>query len=306
MKGYLFVISLLVTLFTNPLQAQDIPLTQKAAGLCQSGDLIGAREVIDKAITTAEQDHPYCWYVKGYIHKEIYKLIEKQDIYSENRDEAVSAIRKSIELDKESEYANFNNKALEYLSKSYYNDALTLIKSFETSDEAVIFAYYDTFKELMGLADPFFTYATFDKDFNSALAVAYETQYYKDNNDKTLINKAIAYYNNVLTIDPLDYTANFNTAIDYYNQGVYKVKRIDYNTDIVELMMIQDECVKLFKQSLPYMLKAYDQTPERRETLIALMAIYRALNDYDRSEFFEETLERLIREGKIPPHSSGK
>jgi tetratricopeptide (TPR) repeat protein len=301
MKGFHFILSfvILVTVFTA--QAQEIPLTNKAASLCQSGDLIGAREVSDQALAGDEALHPYAWYVKGYIHKEIYKLIEKQSLYSTNRIDAVSAIKKSLSLDSDGLYREFNSKALDFLGVSYYNDALLLIESFDADDNELIFSYYDTFKELMVLSDPFYDFTQFDLDFNKAIAGSYEKLFYTDVQQKELVQQAIRYYGLALQINPEDYTSNFNTAIDLYNQGVYKVRLIDYDTEIVELLMIQDDCIKLFKRALPFMLKAHEQTPERRETLVALMAIYRALNDYERSEYFQETLATLIKSGKISP-----
>ncbi|MFT5183852.1 MAG: tetratricopeptide (TPR) repeat protein [Flavobacteriales bacterium] len=299
MKGSKLILFLVILVASFVAKAQDIPLTNKAASLCQSGDLIGARAVVDQALASAEAQHPYTWYVKGYIHKEIYKLIEKQSLHSTNRLNAVVAIKKSMDLDTEGVYRNFNSKALDFLGISFYNDALLLIESFDSDDNEIIFNYYNSFKELMVLSEPFYDFSQFDLDFYKAIAGSYEKIFYHDVEQKDNVQDAIHYYSLALEIDPEDYTSNFNTAIDLYNQGVYKVRLIDYDTEIVELLMIQDECIKLFKQSLPFMLKAHEQTPERRETLVALMAIYRALNDYERSDYFQETLENLIKSGKI-------
>lgn len=301
MKGSKLLLFLVILVVSFVAKGQDIPLTNKAASLCQSGDLIGAREVADQALSGEEAAHPYAWYVKGYIHKEIYKLIEKQSLYSTNRLEAVTAIKKSLELDSDGVYRTFNSKALDFLGISFYNDALLLIESFDSNENDLIFDYYNSFKELMVLSEPFYDFSQFDLDFNKAIAGSYEKIFYQDVQQKTNVQDAIHYYSLALEIDPDDYTSNFNTAIDLYNLGVYKVRLIDYDTEIVELLMIQDECIKLFKQSLPFMLKAHEQTPERRETLVALMAIYRALNDYERSDYFRETLENLIKSGKISP-----
>jgi hypothetical protein len=100
-------------------------------------------------------------------------------------------------------------------------------------------------------------------------------------------------------MDPKDYQANYNIAINYYNQGAYKIRQVNYNTEIYELIMIQDESVKLFKQSLPYMLEAHSQRPNRKETLKGLMAIYRSLSDEQKSNQYKNRLEELIKSGEI-------
>ncbi|MCB0803891.1 MAG: hypothetical protein KDB74_12400, partial [Flavobacteriales bacterium] len=64
------------------------------------------------------------------------------------------------------------------------------------------------------------------------------------------------------------------------------------------LTIIQDEIIVLFRKSLPYMKKAYDLNPTRKETLIGLQGIYFSLNDMPKSELFKKELEMLEGSGK--------
>jgi hypothetical protein len=54
---------------------------------------------------------------------------------------------------------------------------------------------------------------------------------------------------------------------------------------------IQDQCVVIFKQSLPYMLKAFELNPTRCDVLEGLAGIYFALNDLAKSNEFKKKAE---------------
>jgi tetratricopeptide (TPR) repeat protein len=98
-------------------------------------------------------------------------------------------------------------------------------------------------------------------------------------------------------MDPNNISANYNLGIIYYNEGVEIVNNMDYSLDLFELNAVQDKIIELFKESLPYMTKAYELNPKRRETLIGLQGIYFSLNDIEKSEAFKQELEALDNEG---------
>lgn len=286
--------------------SQPGPLAIKAAKLADSGDLIGAQKVIDKALETEEAEDAWTWYVKGFIHKEIFVEIEKGSIYSENREEAVSAIKHAKELDSEGRYADDTFKALQFIAKTYFNHALDQYNTLDPEIMSTSEGYFLKFKEVYKAADPLFDITQNTVDYYKGLGQAYEELSTMRSNDEQYINAAIRYYKLALALSPEDYHANYNTATNFYNQAVNRIQKINHQTEIFELLLIQEECVQLFKQSLPYMLKAHKQKPKRKETLKGLMAIYRAMNEYETSDQYKETLADLIRAGELESESNEK
>ena len=68
---------------------------------------------------------------------------------------------------------------------------------------------------------------------------------------------------------------------------------MDYGLDLLELTMMQDQLFDIFRTSLPFMKKAYDLNPKRRETMIGLEGIYFSMNDVEKSELFKKKIEDL-------------
>jgi tetratricopeptide (TPR) repeat protein len=110
------------------------------------------------------------------------------------------------------------------------------------------------------------------------------------------LDKAQKVYEEVLELDSNNVSANYNIGIIFYNQGVEIVNNMDYSLDLEQLNNVQDRIIELFKKSLPYMKKAYDLNPKRKETLIGLQGIYFSLNDIPKSEAYKKELEELEQE----------
>lgn len=108
----------------------------QAAQYCQEGMYEKAEEAIALAIASeAEKDALYTWYVKGFIHNEIYKARESTNTHSKHRDIAVEAFLKSKEMATGQPDIYNNNSALKYLANTYYNDAITTAGTFNLENE---------------------------------------------------------------------------------------------------------------------------------------------------------------------------
>ena len=107
------------------------------------------------------------------------------------------------------------------------------------------------------------------------------------------MEKIEALYLEVLAMDSNNVSANYNLGILYYNQAVAIIEHMDYDMALVKLYEIQEECINLFLKSLPYMRKAYELNPTRKETLIGLSGIYFSLNEIEMSEQYKQELEDL-------------
>ena len=101
----------------------------------------------------------------------------------------------------------------------------------------------------------------------------------------------------MLILEPNNISANYNMGIIYYNQAVSLImNKLDYDFDLATLNDIQDEALNWFKKSLPYMEKAYQLNPRRKETLIGLSGIYYSLHDNDKSQQFQKLSQDLDKQ----------
>jgi tetratricopeptide (TPR) repeat protein len=138
-----------------------------------------------------------------------------------------------------------------------------------------------------------------DIDFKLALATLYNWQQPTDSTfDTGIADKAIALYQEVLSLDPNNPSANYNLGILYYNKAANTINGLDYDTplDVAEKKM--DECVDLFLKALPYMQKAYDLNWRRKDVLEGLVGIYYGLNDDEKHEKYKQELAALKNSNK--------
>lgn len=275
--------------------------TQEAVRRYQEGDLMAARTSILEALQSPiEQTDPFTWYVKGFLFKEIYKQIDKGDPRSESREIAVQAILQSMDLDASGRQAEDNQKALSFLAISYYNDAVMLTRNLGPGSLDEPERYYNRYKELNSVVNPEKDYRLQDAEFYKNMARACRIIYDRAPLENLVyFDLIVRYYQQALEAVPTDFQANYNTAVSYYNLGVHKIRQIDHNTEIFELIAIQEDCVELFKKALPFMLSAHELEPEHEKTLKGLMAIYRSLSDNTEAQAYQNQLEALIQQGKI-------
>jgi len=302
MKTWVYIA--FVLLFASHALAQPVlPKTQAAQDMAQAGDLKAASLKITEALRDpAEANHAYPWYVKGYIHKRIYQEIEAESPLSENREIGLDALKTGLRLDTKREYVLMFDKAINYFALTYYNDAVKIIETGDMNLVDKALRSYARHKELQRSIDLDADFKDRDLELYKVVAGNFTALYHTDRDKNgAFYRSATDYYNIILELSPDDYQANYNMAINHYNTGTHKLSKVNYQTEIFELIVLQDECITLFKASLPYMLKAYGINPERMETLKGLMAIHLALGEDAKAEFFKNEIERLVKEGKLKP-----
>jgi tetratricopeptide (TPR) repeat protein len=279
---------------------QAVPITEQAVQLCEQEEWTGAKQKIAEALLTAESKTAFCWYVDGYIHKELYKLHETGLQNSTLRTRAVESFMKAIDLDMHNEHSKMAKLGLKYLASTYYNDALMLTQSFQMNHENEPAILFDKFKSLMQVADPRTGIVRFNQEFERNMGQRLYQLWAEDINKSELPAKIIERYSKVLTLDSNDVDAWYNISVVYYNQAVFKYRSLDSKTDIFDLVTIQQECSDLIaKKALPAMNKAYSLQPERGEVVRGMMYLHRALEHEKDTEYFKQEVSRLIREGKI-------
>lgn len=264
----------------------------KALRYYQAGSLDTARLLIDSASMHPETaKDASTWYYRGYIYKDLYNQREKNDKQSPIRLEAVRSFLKQIELDTSKSLKDNVLKNINYAANTIYNDAAT---SINMSEYPIAISNFEKYKEIIRQIDSTRKFTDLEIQLHSALGSIY-MQIFENDRDKNkdFFDKSRNSFFFVIELDSNNYTANYNLGILYYNEAVNIIKGLDYDLDLITLELIQEETVDLFKKALPFMLKARDLNPKRKETLIGLSGIYFSLNELEKSEQIENEIKLL-------------
>ena len=285
-------IYILIILFCkNNLFAQP-KITYEAYQYYQEKNLAKAKELIEVAIENKQgMKDPLTWQIRGFIFKDLFNKEEGSQGNDKDRENAISSIQKSIEYDTKKEYEENNLKALKFLGISYYNDVVLTIRNADTVGLPMADNTYAKYKTVYASADPGFDFKEKDISFYKAIATCYR-KIYEENRvaKKSYFTKAINYYKQVILLDPENYGANYNLAVNLYNEGAYKIEQISADDQIPTIVKIQSSSIELFKQALPYMLKAHSLNQEREETLKGLRGIYLSLSEDAEANKYKELL----------------
>lgn len=283
-------ISILIFCLSIVGHAQYEKVTE-ARRLYQEKDYVGAKRTIDEAMQHPELElDAYAWLMRGYIYKDIYKKVDGGDPYSKARKNALEYAMKAMELDTTKDQVFFSDgyKLYNHLAKTYYNDAARAMNKKDHEGAVQHFADYErTILDLTPDAD----LSQKKIEFYNALATVYTKLYNGDRQQLDYFKKAISMYQKVMNIDKENYGANYNMATMWYNRGVYNIQQISPDNDIPSIDKIQKVSKEFFLQALPFMLKAYEQDPTRRETLMGLEGIYYSLQEEEKSDEYRAKIK---------------
>lgn len=291
-RTIILTLMLLVAMWSNAQQSK----VNAAYTFLQQGQLDSAKATIDAAVVHPETSNDgQAWYLRGFVYKSIYNQKEKADRQSIARIEALNSFKKSLSVDTSQENVQENIKNIKYLATTLYNDAGA---SLDAVDYKIAIDNFNKFLQYYALVDNSpENLKQKNIDFNLAIASVYSKIFESDRKGKIeFLNLAKGAFNKVLELDPNNISANYNMGILYYNQAVNLINQSDYDLDIVALSDIQDNSIKLFKESLPFMEKAYSLDPKRKETLLGLSGIYFSLNEFDKSNMFKQKLEEIEKQ----------
>jgi hypothetical protein len=289
-KQWYIVVVLILSSFAAFAQPR---LTLIAMAHCNKGQLDSAQSYIDQAIALEDgSNDAQTWTYRGYIYKAIYKANERSNPNSPARLTSIESYKKSITILNEGLSQEQSLQGITYLSKTFYNDA---VRALNGKEDGQALKNYGEYKEIKAYIEPTHSFKVEDIRFYNILASSvYTVVYDSDREGKAdYFDKAIEAYIIVLELDSNDYNANYNTGVLFYNKGVNNIKNLDPEAPIPIIVGTQDECVVLFKKALPYMLKAYELNPKRREVLIGLSGIYFSLNEIEKSNHYNKLLEEL-------------
>ncbi len=268
---------------------------KQALDLFKQSKLDSAGLIIDQAIENEEtKEKSSTYYYAGIIYKEKYNKQQKDDKASPARDKAIEYFNTFLKLNEDEKLVPPIKKSIDYLINTIYNDAVVLLNT-ETYDQSI--TLFEKYKKLQAYADPTKDINKINIQYNLVLGQVYSDLYDKNEENKTeFFEKTANTYLKVLQDDPENWGANYNLGIHYYNEAVNRIKALEYDVDLVTLDMLEGEYIGLFKMALPYMQKAYQMNPNRKETIIGLSGIYYSLKDYDRSDEYTEKLKKLEEE----------
>lgn len=275
MKHALFLLFIFLG-FVNVGFTQVNQQVAKAAELCAEKKFDEALVQIDEGFQSNDlNSDPNAWYVKGFILKELYKQKEANQRQSNYRYRSVTALKKAREFDTSLEFASNIDAALQFVAFTYFNDALLRSAEMDSESENEPIDLYKRFEELYKGSEA--ELKELKVEFYSKMAEGHYRNWIKNTEDNHHYALCFDYYSKVLGLDNRNCTANLNLAIVSYNQGVYMIRKIGAQTDMMDLISIQDESVKNFKSAIPYAQQAFASCTPSPTNYKVLMFVNRAL-----------------------------
>jgi tetratricopeptide (TPR) repeat protein len=110
---------------------------------------------------------------------------------------------------------------------------------------------------------------------------------------ESTFNRRKTIYQRVLTLQPDNFTANYNLGIILYNRSIDLVKSQNFDVDAIKLHSILEKTTAFFKEALPYMNKANQLAPNDKNTMMALEGIYYNLNEKEKSAQMRVKIDSL-------------
>ena len=277
---HIFIILFIFFIGATTICAQVNPFVAEASELCADKKFDEALAKIDEGFKSNDlNSDPNAWFVKGFILKELYKQKEANQRQSNYRYRSVAALTKAREFDSNLEYASNIDAALQFVAFTYFNDALLRSAEMDSESENEPIDLFKKFEELYKGSDT--ELKDLKLEFNSKMAEGHYRNWIKNTEDNHHYTLCLEYYAKVLALDSRNCTANLNLAIVNYNQGVYMIRKIGAQTDMMDLISIQDESVKKFKAAIPYAQQAFASCAASPTNYKVLMFVNRALGRED-------------------------
>ena len=242
-------------------------------------DYIQSKAYIDTVLLRCpdQKDNPYFWHISAFINFNIFQKVDNKSPLSKSRKEAVSAVLKSMELDKDNQYLQHNHQVTNVIANGYYNHYVGFL---DTINYKKAVEFYQEFRALKLIVNPDEDLRQYEIQFHNMLAQIYKQLYHNDENAIEFIKLAISSYENVLAIDPNNYSANKNLGILYHNLGVEIImKELPIDADLEVVIIMEEKAVNYFSKSLPYLKKVYKMEPTDVAIVHGIAAVYYSLND---------------------------
>jgi hypothetical protein len=246
---------------------------------------------IDSAIRHKDTKGDFIsWTTRAFIYYEVYKRADKFRLNSVLRDTIISSIRTSDKLKPDSTYQAYNQKLLVTLAQGYYNMNIKLLQDSGDAEKSLI--AYNRYKGLYKEVYPKTDFKAKDIEYYLAVSTVYNDKYTKDSSEKTILVSKTA-YEKVLQIDPNNRSANLGIGLLNYNEATVLIRKLEYEVELDQIEVVQDNVVKLAKESEQYILKVYNYNQKDAKAVEALYYVYRMLMDKVKFEDFKKKCSEL-------------
>lgn len=265
----------------------------KAQTLCNEKKFSQAIKVIDKVILNSETDKdPASWHIRAYAYLQSYKQAGSGNTSKVSLlDTAMYSTLKSLKYDSKSEYKENNLAFLKNGAASYYKLCLIILQ--DSLNPIRSEKFYFEYKRYTNILNPTLNLSLKDVEYYNAAGGLFGDLYTKNNFKKKYGDFAKTALLKVLEIDSKNISANINLGILYYNQGATLMRELDYDAQLDQLEIVQENAKKLFKQSLPFMMKVYELQPKDARAIEGIEGIYSALLDEEKANEFKQKKEAL-------------
>ena len=265
-----------------------------------------ARLCVDSLVLdSVTKDDFISWTLRSFIYFDIYKRTEKNKLNSDLRDTIVSSILKSNRLNPDETYAGNNKKLLQNIGAGYFNLAKKMLEDSVNEEKSLI--AFNRFKEIYKILEPNINFKQKDIEYNLSVGSIFSDIFIKDNNNTKAQNTAKVALLKVIELDSDNESANINLGLMYYNQAVNLSKELDYGADFTQIDFIQENMIKLAKQSEQFIFKVYSKNNKNVRSVEALFYLYRMLLDEPKSDEFKKiAIELGVKFGDESPAKDEK
>lgn len=265
----------------------------KALDFYKAKDYKQAKIWIDSALYSNQVNDDRTWMLRGLIYRGL--------SYDENpnyRITALESFNKSKTLTTNAGVQKQANSAIYNTNIMTYNESIQLLKAGKLNKSESRYQVYKA--QFLKYYDATYNFDETDIFYYNALGSAWQTNnnYAAIEDQLKQLNTAVEKFEKTLAIDKDNYSANYGIGSAYFNQGASLIESLKETADLQTIATVQEVALKLFKNGLPYLLKAHELEPENMEVIRGLRDIYRSMYDDEKFKHYSELLEKLRNDSK--------
>lgn len=279
------------------LLSQSHPAVEQAATLCQNGDLTAALLAIDKALATPGAASGYAWFVKAFIHKEVYVQMDDLRDDSPHRVAAVEALKRSASMGLNDALELQIEPLAAYLAQTYLVDAQRSAADIQAGEEPLALRHFGHYVEVEAILDPGFR----DRDTEVLLlqnlaenAMTASRPEAEPLGGAKEFELGVELYIRAAKAGPDAFTSWYNVAVHTYNRGVHLYRHgPDYDLDAEDRW--HAVAADLWDRSRHLMWRAVDLRVEDEGAIHALGTVAEALDHREDAAWCNAHLQELKR-----------
>ncbi|MFD1551462.1 hypothetical protein DNU06_13330 [Putridiphycobacter roseus] len=285
----LFYISLFVLGFRPQVghsQTTNYPL--KAYEFYQKKDFVTAKIWIDSALQFNQIKTDKVWFIRGLIYRELESTTENN-----TRLVALVSLSKAKNLSTDAALLKQINIVTQNTVMKTYNESIDLLKMGELNKSEARYLKYK--EQYLMYNNPTYNFDQLDIMYFNSLGSAWQAnnELASFTEQEKQLNIAVEKFQKTLHIDPENYDANYNIGVAYYNLGTDIIIHLDPLSPLDRIEELQITALRLYKNGLPFLMKAYELDPENPQVIEGLRNIHHAMQDEEKEKFFKLLYEQV-------------